>query len=52
MLCCLQVHEEFSYGVSEQLLRARATEQVIRQLLHSLWHASVVSLAGVICCKF
>lgn len=28
MSCWCQVHEEFSYGFSEQLLRARAADQV------------------------
>ncbi len=33
---CMQVHEEFAYGFSEQLLRARATDQVCMPTLFNL----------------
>ncbi len=32
----MQVHEEFAYGFSEQLLRARATDQVCMPTLFNL----------------
>lgn len=44
LTCCKQVHEEFAYGFSEQLLRARATDQVCMPTLfnHTKLAAQVV----------